>query len=190
MSVGSPTAGTWSSSQWRPDNEFETDTCCLGLVTTRVPRAVTELPLQISTVSGTSPFRQSAESNPPREAQRETVARWTDDAAVGGRRCPRSRQGLSAPEGMRRYAAVGHRASRTRPTTGARCLRGERRVESHPSRRRVSTAVGTSPCRLQRAVRPAAIQKGLRTLLRLHLEVAEPTTAMTIQIRSVLCGAL
>ena len=26
MSVGSPTAGTWSSSQWQPDNEFETDT--------------------------------------------------------------------------------------------------------------------------------------------------------------------
>ena len=25
MSVGSPTAGTWSSSQWRADNEFETD---------------------------------------------------------------------------------------------------------------------------------------------------------------------
>ena len=25
MSVGSPTARTWSSSQWRPDNEFETD---------------------------------------------------------------------------------------------------------------------------------------------------------------------
>ena len=25
MSVGSPTAGTWSSSLWRPDNEFETD---------------------------------------------------------------------------------------------------------------------------------------------------------------------
>ena len=25
MSIGSPTAGTWSSSQWRPDNEFETD---------------------------------------------------------------------------------------------------------------------------------------------------------------------
>ena len=25
MSVGSPTAGTWSSSQWWPDNEFETD---------------------------------------------------------------------------------------------------------------------------------------------------------------------
>ena len=25
MFVGSPTAGTWSSSQWRPDNEFETD---------------------------------------------------------------------------------------------------------------------------------------------------------------------
>ena len=26
MCVGSPTAGTWSSSQWRPDDEFETDT--------------------------------------------------------------------------------------------------------------------------------------------------------------------
>ena len=25
MSVGSPTCRTWSSSQWRPDNEFETD---------------------------------------------------------------------------------------------------------------------------------------------------------------------
>src|ERR1700680_1397111 len=25
MCAGSPTAGTWSSSQWRPDNEFETD---------------------------------------------------------------------------------------------------------------------------------------------------------------------
>jgi hypothetical protein len=25
MCVGSPTAGTWSSSQWQPDDEFETD---------------------------------------------------------------------------------------------------------------------------------------------------------------------
>ena len=25
MSVGFPTAGAWFSSQWRPDNEFETD---------------------------------------------------------------------------------------------------------------------------------------------------------------------
>jgi Family of unknown function (DUF7019) len=25
MCVGFPTAGTWSSFQWRPDNEFETD---------------------------------------------------------------------------------------------------------------------------------------------------------------------
>ena len=76
------------------------------------------------------------------------VKRWRGGQMMlrlGSRRCPRSRQGLPAPEGMRRYAAVGHRASRTRPTTGARCLRGERRVESHPSRRRVSTAVGTSP---------------------------------------------
>ena len=54
-------------------------------------------------------------------------------------------KGFRRPEGVRRYAAFGQRASRTRPTTGARCLRGERRVESHPSRRRISTAVGTSP---------------------------------------------
>ena len=32
MSVRSPTAGTWSSSQWRPDNEFETDRRRLRLV--------------------------------------------------------------------------------------------------------------------------------------------------------------
>ena len=31
MCVGSPTAGTWSSSQWRPDDEFETDTLGAGL---------------------------------------------------------------------------------------------------------------------------------------------------------------
>lgn len=30
MCVGSPTAGTWSSSQWRPDNEFETHTVASG----------------------------------------------------------------------------------------------------------------------------------------------------------------
>ena len=97
--------------------------------------------------------RESAESHPPREAHRETVAWWTDEAAVGGHRCPRSRPGLPAPEGMRRYAAVGQRASRTRPTTGTRCLRGERRVESHPSRRRVSTAGGTSPALIRPTVR-------------------------------------
>ena len=30
MSVGSPTAGTWSSSPWRPDNEFEMDRPRIG----------------------------------------------------------------------------------------------------------------------------------------------------------------
>ena len=33
MSVRSPTAGTWSSSQWRPDNEFETDSRVAVLLT-------------------------------------------------------------------------------------------------------------------------------------------------------------
>ena len=32
MSVGSPTAGSWSSSQWRPDNEFEKDECLAKLI--------------------------------------------------------------------------------------------------------------------------------------------------------------
>ena len=92
---------------------------------------------------------------------------WTDDAAVGGHRCPRSCQGLPAPAWMRRYAAVGQRASRTRPTTGTRCLRGERRVESHPSRRRVSTAVGTYPLEENSAAAPRSGQCHARVLLRL-----------------------
>ena len=36
--------------------------CCLGLVTTRVPRAVTEPPLQFSTVSGISPAQRTRRS--------------------------------------------------------------------------------------------------------------------------------
>ncbi len=32
MCVGSHTAGTWFSSQWRPDNEFETDTMAVDVV--------------------------------------------------------------------------------------------------------------------------------------------------------------
>ncbi len=32
MCVGFPTAGTWSSSPWRPDDEFETDTFASWLI--------------------------------------------------------------------------------------------------------------------------------------------------------------
>ena len=63
--------------------------------------------------------RASAESHPPREAHRETVAWWTDDAAGGGHRCSRSRQGLPAPEGMRRYAAVGSRPNAASTADGS-----------------------------------------------------------------------
>ena len=63
--------------------------------------------------------RESAESHPPREAPRETVAWWTDEAAVGGHRCPRSRQWLPAPEGMRRYAAVGPRPNAASTADGS-----------------------------------------------------------------------
>ena len=89
--------------------------------------------------------RESAEPHPPREAEREAVAWRTDDAAVGGCRRTRSREGLSSAEGMRRYAPPRHRPPRTRPTARPGGLSGEGRVESHPSRRRISTAVGTSP---------------------------------------------
>ena len=123
-----------------------------GSVREGLDETLTVLTLHLSTrlqrsLATTNAAESLPESHPLREAQRQTVAWGTDDAPVGGRRCPRSRQGLPAPEGVRRYAAFGQRASRTRPTTGARCLRGERRVESHPSRRRISTAVGTSPSR-------------------------------------------
>jgi hypothetical protein len=41
---------------------------------------------------------------------KRNVKRWRggdDDAALGGRRCPRSRKGLSSAEGVRRYAHAG-----------------------------------------------------------------------------------
>ena len=79
---------------------------------------------------------------------KRNVKRWrgrADDAALGGCRRTRSREGLSSAEGMRRYAPPRHRPPRTRPTARPGGLSGERRVESHPSRRRISTVSGTSP---------------------------------------------
>ena len=52
MCVGSPTAGTWSSSQWRPDDEFETDNL----------RALTEPKGRFSSVS----FADARELEHPR----------------------------------------------------------------------------------------------------------------------------
>ncbi|MBY0495268.1 MAG: transposase [Cyanobacteria bacterium] len=42
--------------------------------------------------------RESAQSHASRQAQRQAVAEWSDDAAVGRRRCPRSREGLPTIE--------------------------------------------------------------------------------------------
>jgi hypothetical protein len=51
---------------------------------------------------------------PQREAQREALARWPNDAAVGSRRRPRSRQGLPSTEGVCWQADARRCAPRTR----------------------------------------------------------------------------
>ena len=81
------------------------------------------------------------------KTQRQALARRPDDAALGRRRRPRSGQRLPAPEGMCRYAAAGRGAPCPRSTPRPRRGDGGRagRVEYHPSRRRISTAAGTSP---------------------------------------------
>jgi hypothetical protein len=43
---------------------------------------------------------ESTQSHASREAQRQAMAQWADDAAVGGRGRPRSREGLPAREGI------------------------------------------------------------------------------------------
>ena len=77
MSVGSPTAGTWSSSQWRPDNEFETDTMVPGRL---LPLAPTELLHQRD-----RPIPRGRPRAVARDVRRP--GRWDDD-----RRTPRPRR--------------------------------------------------------------------------------------------------
>ena len=64
---------------------------------------------------------------------------------MGRCRCARGRQGLPAFEGACRHAQTRGRAACTRSASRPWCLSGARRVESQPSRRRISTAGGTSP---------------------------------------------
>ena len=110
--------------------------------------------------------RELAQPHPSCEAEREAVARRADDAALGGCRRTRSREGLSSAEGMRRYAPPRHRPPRTRPTARPGGLSGERRVESHPSRRRISTVSGTSPTPMEVTCPP--IHGGLRSRISLR----------------------
>ena len=69
----------------------------------------------------------------------QMILRWV---AAG---VPRGRQGLPTFEGACRHAQTRGRAACTRSAPRPRCLSGARRVESQPSRRRISTAGGTSP---------------------------------------------
>ena len=95
----------WAFQQRRTDGLCETsswrllcgEACCLGWVTTRVPRAVTEPPLQFSTVSGTSPALV-----PPRGKVYSQGSRFPETATTSpgvlqlGPCCPSSR--LVSPE--------------------------------------------------------------------------------------------
>ena len=81
---------------------------------------------------------------------KRNVKRWRgrpDDVALGRRRRPRSGQGVPAPEGTCRYAAAGRGSPRPRSAPRPRRRYGGAagRVESHPSRRQIPTAAGTSP---------------------------------------------
>ena len=53
--------------------------------------------------------RESAQPHAPCEAQCETLARWDDGAAVGGRRRARSREGVPPGQRMSRYAGARRR---------------------------------------------------------------------------------
>ena len=55
MSVRSPTAGTWSSSQWRPDNEFETHTVAVYETARARGATVVDPPARTATVPGHGP---------------------------------------------------------------------------------------------------------------------------------------
>ena len=74
--------------------------------------------------------RESAQSDPSREAECEALAGRADDAALGRRRRPRSRQRLPSCEGACGHAQTRRRASGPRSAPRPRCLSGACRVES------------------------------------------------------------
>ena len=89
--------------------------------------------------------RESAQPHAPCEAQRETLARWDDGAALGGRRGARSRQGVPSSERVQRYAGT-----RGRPPGPCRAARPRRIVRNgcvvvNRAAASISTAHGTSP---------------------------------------------
>ena len=113
----------------------------------RAGRNADRFTLRLSTrLRGISP-RQHAETAGRHPYVRRSTVR-TVQPPLGGRRCS-CRQGLPAPECG--DAAFGQRATRTRDWGSVSQRRTS--VESHPSRRRISTAVGTSPCGCSNATR-------------------------------------
>ena len=56
--------------------------------------------------------REPDEPHASHQAQRQALAEWEDDRPVGRGGHPRSRQGLSSTQGVRRYAPARHRAPR------------------------------------------------------------------------------
>ena len=107
MSVGSPTAGTWSSSQWRPDNEFETDRLRAAAA------IVEEAGRHPGRLAGGAPRRAPA-------ADGDAVA-VEDQRAVGVAARPSPRQGLGnrLEMGRIRPTNVFERAGESRMTPPA-----------------------------------------------------------------------
>ena len=64
--------------------------------------------------------REPDQPHAARETERQTLARWEDDAPLGGRGCPRGGQRIPAVEGIPRYAEAGRRAAH--PRSAARTL--------------------------------------------------------------------
>ena len=88
VSQVSPTAGTWSSSQWRPDNEFETDRRSGALrVNVRDPceafnvRAAKRIATRRQQVKGTVLVLANLDGRRPRlVATKDAHGIWTDTA--------------------------------------------------------------------------------------------------------------
>src|SRR5712692_6172567 len=73
MCVGSPTAGTWSSSQWRLDNEFETDT-------------IAALALVLASQSGVTPWSLTAFTRAPARIEASAMSTSSQWDPVKSRR--------------------------------------------------------------------------------------------------------
>ena len=127
MSVGSPTAGTWSSSQWRPDNEFETDRCVLG---------------DGPAPEGSTPDEMPGASRGVRRWRRDSVGQTSGATQRGlnpgfSEKIGNSRRTRGSPQAWRTRPA--HRQAHRRPTARAPPAAA---TSAHLPRKAAHTATG------------------------------------------------